>query len=75
VKANYSIVSNEVDLVVIEDVGPWDTCLSVTNDAEGVVEALVECGTLKDGQRLLYYDTDGELDELLVKDGQFAGFA
>jgi len=27
------------------------------------------------GRRLEYYDSDGHRDQLLVKDGQFAGFA
>ncbi len=49
--------------------------LSVTNDAEAVVAYLFRAGTLRDGRRLFYYDTDGNLDELLIKDGKFAGFA
>lgn len=61
--------------LVIRDIGPWNQCYTVTNDAETVVHRLINEGTLKPGQRLLYFDSDGELDELLVKDGKFAGFA
>jgi len=61
--------------VVIRDLGPWDRYLSVTNDAEAVVDDIVTSGRLCPGQRILYYDSDGQLDELLVEGGRFAGFA
>ena len=61
--------------VVIEDVGPWDQHPTITNDAEWVVEQLVNQGRLPTGRRLFYIDSDGQKDELLVKDGRFAGFA
>lgn len=60
------------DPLVIRDVGV--ECMSVTNDAEAVVEDLAAKGLLPPGRRLFYYDSDGQLDELLVKDGRFAGF-
>jgi hypothetical protein len=44
----------------------------VTNDAEWVVAQLA--GYLL-GRRLFYYDSLGSLDELVVKEGRFAGFA
>ncbi len=46
--------------------------MSVTNDAENVVECLA--GELR-GRRLFYYDSNGQLDELVVADGKFVGFA
>ena len=70
-RADYKIVRANADELVIRDVGVG--CMSVTNDAEAVVMELVRSGL--DGRRLLYYDTEGELDELVVKDGKFAGFA
>jgi len=78
-KANYIIVGYDRHYpgapLVIKDVGPWDQHPTVTNDAENVVQSLVAQGYLPGGRRLLYYDSDGRLDELLVKDGQFVGFA
>lgn len=60
--------------LVIRDVGPWDHHPTVTNDAEYVVSELVERGMLPGGRRLFYYDSDGNLDEIVVRDGKFAGF-
>lgn len=61
--------------VVIRDVGPWDTFKSVTNDAEAVVRDLVASGQIKNnGQRLFYFDSDGTLDELIVRNGAYFGF-
>ena len=64
----------EPDMVIIKDVGPWNKHRSVTNGAEEVVETLKHMGFLQKNQRILYYDSAGCLDELLVKDGVFAGF-
>jgi hypothetical protein len=55
-------------LVVDQDRGP-----SVTNDAEHVIEDLSRAQVLT-GRRVLYRDTDGRWDELLVRDGVFVGF-
>lgn len=77
-KANYIIAEDNhrhLGPLVIKDVGPWDQHPTVTNDAENVVRALASQGHLPEGRRLFYYDSDGRLDELLVKDGQFVGFA
>jgi hypothetical protein len=40
-----------------------------------VVDALVKSHILEDGYRLMYFDSDDSLDELLIKDGAFDGFA
>lgn len=80
-KANYIFINHDGDYhgpshwIVIKDVGPWDQHPSVTNDAENVVRDLVAQGYLPEGRRLFYFDSDGRLDEILVKDGQFVGFA
>lgn len=77
-KANYIIIETNHRRgapLVIKDVGPWGQHLTVTNDVENVVRSLVMQGHLPEGRRLLYYDSDGRLDEILVKDGQFVGFA
>jgi hypothetical protein len=77
-RARYAVIEDDLlqeEPLVIQDVGPWDRHLTVTNDAEWVVEQLVREGHLPPGRRLFYIDTDGQKDELLVKDGRFAGFA
>ena len=74
-EANYIIVGEDQNMLVIRDVGPWDQHPSVTNDAENVVLELAGQNLLQPGRRLLYYDSDGRLDEMLIKDGVFLGFA
>ena len=69
--ARYEIVSVTSESVVIKDIGPWDLCLTVTNDAESVVQTMApHLG----GRRLYYIDSAGELDELVIRNGKFAGF-
>jgi len=58
----------------IQDLGPWEIYPSVTNGAETVVQTLWLEGRLPPGRRLFYIDSDGNEDEILVKDGVFAGF-
>lgn len=70
--ASYRIEEDTADKLVIRDLGPWDQHPTVTNDAEGVV---YELGSQLRGRRLFYYDSENNLDEILVKEGRFAGFA
>lgn len=73
--ANYVVVERRPDVLVIRDVGPWDQFQSVTNAAECVVLSLQAAGELHNGQRLVYYDSENELAEILLnEDGCFAGF-
>ncbi len=74
-RANYEIVERTPEKLVIYDVGPWNEYLTVTNAAEDVVDELIKSGTLKPDQRLFYYDSEGECDEILHKNGRFTGFA
>lgn len=69
--ASFRVVAETEESVTLQDVGPWTVHATVTNDAEWVVEHLP---VALRGRRLFYYDSDGEKDELLVKDGKFAGF-
>lgn len=69
---NYIIEKETADYILIRDIGPWDQRLSITNGAEQVV---AELATRLNGRRLEYYDSGGERDQLLVKDGRFDGFA
>jgi hypothetical protein len=71
-KANYSIESESDEALTIRDQGPWHLFATITNAAESVV---VELAPLLAGRRLFYFDSEGELGELLVSDaGTFAGF-
>jgi hypothetical protein len=70
--ANFELVRDQNYYLVIRDLGPWDKHPTVTNDAEWVVE---QCAPLLRGRRLLYYDSMGNLDELVVREGRFVGFA
>ncbi len=60
--------------LVIRDVGPWDQHPTITNDIDWLVSELLRLGSLSPGQRLLYYDSEGELTEALIADGRFQGF-
>lgn len=72
--SRYEIVSNTPgSTLIIRDVG-HENHRSVTNDAENVVADLSLLGWLPPGRRLFYYDSQGQLDELLVRNGKFAGF-
>ena len=75
-RSNYSIIKNDPkQSLYIKDIGPWDLYLSVTNDAEQVIQELVELGQLPTGRRLYCIDSMNIMGELLIKDGKFAGFA
>jgi len=69
--ASFVVVFNEStpEVLVIRDL---KTGQSITNDAQHVLNRLT---ALLNGRRLLYYDSDGHLDEILHRDGFFAGFA
>jgi len=60
----------ELDSVIVRDVGL--DCMSVTNDAEAVVRHLLE----KYGPkiRIFYYDSSGQLDELVHNGSEFLDF-
>ena len=73
-KANYEILVVNDDIVIIKDVGPWDQFMTITNDAEGVVEDLAQKGFLSRPRRLMYYDSENQCDEIVHKDGKFVGF-
>jgi len=70
--ANYTIIRQTPDYILIRDEGPWDFHASVTNAAESVVAGLID--TLH-GRRLYYIDTEGRIDELKIENGKFVGFA
>ena len=70
--ARWVVEHDGPERIVLRDVGPWDRHPTVTNDAENVV---AEMAAVLDGRRLFYRDSEGAVDEILVRDGKFAGFA
>lgn len=73
--ANFSVTDYPGRPLIISDLGPWDRHPTVTNDAEWVVELLSSEGRLPEGRRVFYHDSEGQLDELVVKGGKFVAFA
>jgi hypothetical protein len=71
-RANYTVMNQEEDKVVLRDDGPWSVHPTITNAAEEVV---AELAPMLHGRRLFYYDSEGEYTELCYKDGVFTGFA
>lgn len=69
---NYKIVEDTPEKLVIQDVGPWDSHPTITNAAEETVRQLAP-GLGK--RRLFYYDSEGQLDELVHEGGRFVRFA
>lgn len=70
-KANYELVEQTTEYVLIRDIGPWDKYLSITNAAEEVVAELLP---MLKGRRLEYIDSEGERAVLRIENGKFAGF-
>ena len=73
-RASFGLVSITNTAVTLRDLGPWHTHLTITNDAENVVAKLEKYNILE-GRQLFYYDAEGQLTELVVRNGKFAGFA
>lgn len=74
--ANFEVVVSEStpDFVVLNDLGPHHAYKTITNAAEEVVARCFAMSLLQPGQRLFYYDSEGELAEILIDQGRFAGF-
>lgn len=70
--ANVSILKDTGRYVILCDNGPWDIFLSITNDAEGVIERLGKSCMLD--RKVYYYDSGGEFGELKHDGHKFTGF-
>lgn len=73
--AQFHIIYNSQNRVLIEDLGPWDQCPTITNDVDFVLGDLFRTGRLQPWQTLLYVDSEGQTDQILHRNGKFAGFA
>lgn len=60
-------------IYVIDDFDEQNPTVSVTNDADAVIQALAAIQDLT-GKRVFYRDTEGDWDELLHNNGVFNGF-
>jgi len=68
-KSKFSIQHVDDNTVLIKDLSnQYNKYISITNDAENVVEYLTKAGILNKKRRLFYIDTEGDVDEL-VHDG------
>lgn len=75
-RANYSLtIERAGDQRVVALVDLCRSTISITNDAERVIEDLWSRGVLTLGGRVIYRDTEGHWDELRWRDAQFIGFA
>ena len=70
--ANYRVEVSARRYLIIRDIGPWDEHPTVTNDVEHVVKELAP--DLGD-RRLVYFDSEMNATEIVVRDGQFHCFA
>ena len=69
--ANFAIIEDTDDVLCLQDLGPWDRFQTITNAAEDVVKQLAP---VLRGRRLEYIDSEGQRDQILVRDGRFIGF-
>ena len=69
-RANYSHTITDGVVCIIDEGG----APSVTNDAEAVITELASTGVDLINQPVIYRDTEGQWDELLLVEGQFSGF-
>lgn len=72
--ANYKLMSETPERLVLWDQGPWTRHPTITNDAEHVVAELHAAGNLPTGRELWYYDSDARLSAIVHEGGKFVGF-
>ncbi len=73
-RANYLIEVDAPEYMILRDMGPWTEYKTITNAVELVVEELHALGRLTD-QGLYYYDSSGDLDQIVHHNGEFKRFA
>jgi len=72
-RAAIDIISVKDNCILIKDESGKCNTMTITNDAEGVVEYIASRFDLSK-KRLFYIDSEGVIDELLVRGSAFAGF-
>lgn len=71
-KASYSIEWSNNKAILIKDLALIKGTMSITNDAEEVIENLIMTGRIRD--RVFYRDTNGDVDELVHDGKEFKAF-
>jgi hypothetical protein len=70
--SEFEIIYQTSEYMYIVDIGL--VCKSVTNDAENVLKFLTKYHQLG-SRRLIYRDSEGQIDEILHDNGKFMRFA
>ncbi len=73
-KPNYEVILRTKKQLILKDLGPWDTYFTITNSAESVVKELYSKGLLNTNMKLMYYDSNNQLDEIVHSNGEFKHF-
>lgn len=74
-KARFNIIYNDETYILIEDQCEIYNSMSITNDAEGVVEYLIKDSIVDvSNKKIFYVDTEGRVDELEHNGQKFIGF-
>lgn len=73
-KANYAILSNDNTHITLEDIGPWNIYLTITNDIDNIVSDLYKKSLLTNEKEFSYIDSDGFVTYIKHKDGKFISF-
>ena len=75
-RSNFTIIANAPEVIILQDLGPWDHFSTITNDAEAVVKYLFKSDQATGTKQIVYYDSEGEATQL-VHDGKgnFVDFA
>ena len=71
--AQFELVDQEREYIIIRNTG-HNSGRSVTNDAEYVIEQMYLIYNIFDEARIFYYDSEGELSEILHSGKRFRGF-
>ena len=70
-RASYRVLEDTPGSILIQDEGVG---MSITNDAEAVIEHLIQRGLVTPSKIVLYQDTEGNVDKLLHDGQKFIGF-
>jgi hypothetical protein len=73
-RATFTVVENTKKYILLKDEAITTGTMSITNDAEDVVDFLFENNLIGPSTRIFYIDTDDRVDELLHAYGKFDGF-
>lgn len=74
-RSNFTILTNTAQVIVLEDLGPWDHFKTITNDAEAVVQYLFKSNQATGTKQIVYFDSEGEATQLGHDGkGNFTGF-